>query len=375
MNSRERVLATLNHKTPDRLPVDLMGTAGCLTDPAYFALRDYLGLPGEGRIFRKGEITSYYDERVLERLGVDFRRVWLRPPRNWQPTQFEDGGVTDEWGVIRRRVGNYQTFSAPLAEATLDDLDRYPWPDPFDPGRVEGLTEEAKRLRETTDYALAARAPCMGLFDMGMRLRGMERFLTDVAADPDLATAIVRRILQVQLGLYQVLLDAVGPYVDMVETSDDYAGEQNLLISPRSFAQIIAPARRELNAFIKSRAPHVKIFFHSDGAITKLIPQLIEIGVDVLNPVEPDARGNTPDALKCYSSELVFHGHLDTKGALRGSKEDVRREVERVVDGLGRGASYIMAPTNHVQPDIPPENLVEAYDYVRKYAASRKGVA
>lgn len=373
MTPRERVLATLNHKSPDRLPADLMGTAGCLTDPAYFALRDYLGLKGEGRVFRKGENTSYYDERVLERLGVDFRRVWLRPPRNWQPVVMEDGAVSDEWGVLRRRLDNYQSFSAPLGGATVEDLDHYSWPDPFDPGRVEGLAEEAKRLRETTDYAICARAPSLGLFDMAMRLRGMEHFLTDFADDERFAAALIRKVLEVQLGLYQVFLDAVGPYVDMVETSDDYAGEQSPLISPRSFAQIIAPARRELNAFIKSRAPHAKIFLHSDGAITKLIPQFIEIGVDVLNPVEPDAHGNTPEALKCFRSELVFHGHLDTKGALRGSREDVRREVKRVVGGLGSGASYIMAPTNHVQPDIPPENLTEAYSYLREFSSSGGG--
>lgn len=366
MTPRQRVQSTLNHKTPDRLPIDLMGTAGCLTDPAYFALCDYLGLKGEGRVFRKGENTSYYDERVLERLGVDFRRVWLRAPRNWQPVVTEEGAVSDEWGVLRTRHGHYYSFSSPLASATVEDLDDYPWPDPFDPGRVDGLAEEAKRLRETTDYAVCARAPSLGLFDMAMRMRGMENFLMDIADDERFAETLIRKVLEVQLGLYQVFLNAVGPYVDMVETSDDYAGEQNLLISPRSFAQIIAPARKELNAFIKSRAPHAKIFLHSDGAITKLIPSFIEIGVDVLNPVEPDAQGNTSEALKFYSSELVFHGHLDTKGALRGSKEDVRREVKRVVEGLGSGASYIMAPTNHVQPDIPPENLVEAYDYVRE---------
>lgn len=370
MTPRERVQATLNHKTPDRLPVDLMGTAGCLTDPAYFALRDYLGLKGEGRMFRKGENTSYYDERVLESLGVDFRRVWLRAPREWHPVVMDDGAVSDEWGVLRRRFGNYQSFSTPLAGATADDLDEYPWPDPFDAGRVEGLAEEAKLLRETTDLAVCARAPSLGLFDMAMRLRGMENFLIDMVDDERFAAALVRKILEVQLGLYQVFLNAVGPYVDMVETSDDYAGEQNLLISPHSFAAIIAPARRELNAFIKSRAPHVKIFLHSDGAVTKLIPQFIEIGVDVLNPVEPDARGNTVEALKCFRSELVFHGHMDSKGALRGSKEDVRREIKRVVEGLGSGASYIMAPTNHVQPDIPPENLVEAYRYAHEIGAS-----
>ncbi|HJW83422.1 MAG TPA: uroporphyrinogen decarboxylase family protein [Anaerolineae bacterium] len=369
MTPRERVWAAFSHTQPDRVPVDMMGTASCLMDPAYFALRDHLGLVGEGRVFRKGQAITYYDDRILEALEVDFRRVWLREPANWQPTLLEDGAVTDEWGLHLKRVGDtLNVVSAPLANATIGDLDQHPWPDPYDPGRVAGLAEEARRLRQTTEYAISARSPFYGIFEIAQRLRGMQQFLMDLVADKKFATALIHKVKEVQMGFFDAYLGAVGPYVDMVEHSDDLGSQNGPLISPRTFKEIIAPARRELNELIKRKAPNAKVFLHSDGSIFKLIPYLIETGVEVLNPVEPDAAGNVPEDLKkTFGSELVFHGHVDTKGALRGTIEDTRAEVRRVVDTLAVGGGYIMAPTNHFQVDVPPENVVELYRYAHAY--------
>jgi uroporphyrinogen decarboxylase len=369
MTPRERVLTSFAHKEPDRMPTDFMGTASCLNDRAYFALRDHLGIQGEGRMFRKAWNVRYYDERVLDALAVDFRRVWIREPANWQPAVTEDGLVTDEWGMLLKQVGDVMGFAnAPLEGATVSDLDAYPWPDPYDPGRVEGLAEEARHLRETTDYAISARAPLHGIFELAQRLRGVQQFLMDLVIDERFATALVHKVKEVQMGFYEVYLNAVGPYVDMVETVDDYGAQNAPLISPKTFNQILAPARRELNALIKSKAPHAKLFLHSDGSVFKLIPDLIEIGVEVLNPMEPDVAGNTPQELKTtFGSQLIFHGHLDTKGAMRGSLEDVRTEVRRIVDHMAAGGGYVMAPTNHLQSDVPPENIVEVYRYACEY--------
>jgi uroporphyrinogen decarboxylase len=374
MTSRERVHAAFSHKEPDRMPMDLMGTASCLTDPAYFALLAHLGIKEKGRMFRKGENVNYYDTRILDVLQVDFRRVWMRSPVNWQPTTFEDGSMTDEWGMLRKKVGATSNFiNAPLEDATISDLDAYPWPDPYDPGRTEGLAEEAKTLHEAGEYAISARSATQGIFELAMRMRGMEQFFADLLLDKPFSTALVHKIKEVQMGFYEVYLNAVGPYVDMVETGDDYGAQHGPLISPKVFAEIIAPARKELNQWIKSKAPNAKVFLHSDGSIFKLIPTLIETGVEVLNPIEPDATGNVPSDLKgTFGSELIFHGHLDTKGAMRGSKEDARSEARRVVDEMAPGGGYVMAPTNHLQTDVPPENILEMYRFAAEYSSKER---
>lgn len=377
MTARERVLAAFEHRAPDRTPLDFMGTAGGMAEGAYVALLNHLGLKGAGREFRRGESVRYYDERVLEALGVDFRRVWLRPPENWSPPPAEEGVAVDEWGMKRVRMGDITPFvNAPLQDASVHDLGAYPWPKPDDPGRVRGLAEEARSLRQRGNWAIAARAPLHGMFDLAQRLRGVEQFLVDLLLDRRFAVGLVGRIKDVQLGFYNQLLDAVGPFVDMVETSDDFGTQAGLLISPALFREVFAPTRRELNELIRSKAPQARIFFHSDGAISKIIPDLIDIGVEVLNPVEPDVPGNDPCELKAlFGSQLTFHGHLDVKGALGGSKEDVRAEVRRAIDGLSPGGGYILAPTNHLQQDVPPANLIETYRYAADYGRCARRVS
>ncbi len=351
------------------LPLDFMGTASCLVDQAYFALRDHLGLKGDGRLFRREDNTRFYDERILDAFGVDFRRVWMRQPQERTGQLQADGTLIDEWGLKRRKIGELLSYvGAPLESASVSDLNAYPWPDAYDPERVVGLADEARRLHEAGTHAIVARSPGLGIFDMAQRLRGMERFLMDLLIEKRFASALLHRIKEVQMGFYDAFLSAVGPYVDIVETGDDYGAQRGPLISPKVFRELIAPARAELNRFIKQKAPHARVFLHSDGAIFKLIPSFIEIGVDILNPVEPDVPGNDPAALKStFGDQLVFHGHLDNKQALRRSVHEARAEVRRAFDGMGSGGGYIMAPTNHIQVDVPPQNLAEVYRYADEY--------
>lgn len=363
MTSRERVLATLAHKEPDRMPVDMMGTASCMEDTAYLTLRDYLGLKGKGRIFRRYWNVSYYDDRILELLNVDFRRVWMRPSFQREDEMLDGEIEVNEWGMhIKRRENAVWFVNEPLSDASISDLEKYPWPDPTTPGRTVGLAKEAETLHRGTSYAISARQPTHGLFELAQRLRGPERFLMDTVVDKPFAIALIQKLLEVRMAFFEVYLREVGAYVDMVETADDYGTQNSLMISPETFKEIFLPARKELNEHIKRLAPRAKVFMHSDGAIRKLIPLFIESGVNVLNPVEPDVPGNDPKELKEeFGSELVFHGNLDTKGSMRGSLTDVQTEVQRIKEGIAEGGGYIFAPTNHFQSDIPPENIVEAY--------------
>ncbi len=367
MTHRERYVAVLEHRQPDRVPVDLMGTAGGLTDRALFELRSHLGLGDEPRRFRHGENVNYYDEEVLQALDVDARRVWMRPPARALRAE-SDGTVSDEWGLRHRQVGGLmQRVDPPLAGAGVEDLRNYPWPDPRDPARVAGLADEAARLHNETDYAVVARAPVAGFLDLASWLRGMEQFMLDLALDPSFAMALIERIRDVEMGFYEVYLQAVGPYVQMVETMDDYAGNAGPLISPGAFREFIAPARRELNQLIKGLAPRAAIFLHTDGELLKLADDLIACGVEVLNPVQP-LPGSPHLQLKArYGDRLSFHGGIDTIQALRGTPGQVEDAVRRCIAELGVGGGYILAPCNHIQADVPPENTVRLFQAAHAY--------
>ena len=184
MTPRQRVAAAFKHGQPDRMPLDLMGTAGCLEDNAYLRSCEHLGVKHPGRAFRRAWNVRFYNEHVLEKLHVDFRRVWMREPVNWQPVAIDEQTERDEWGMLVKRVGNAAWFvNEPLAGASIDDLDRYAWPDPADPGRVAGLADEARSLYEETPYAISVRQATPGIFELAERMRGPANFMMDLAAD------------------------------------------------------------------------------------------------------------------------------------------------------------------------------------------------
>ncbi|MCZ7542987.1 MAG: uroporphyrinogen decarboxylase family protein [Anaerolineae bacterium] len=365
LSPRDRVRAVFAGERPDRPVVDLGGRVASLSTPAYLALKAHLGYGDalDGETVTLLNTIGAFDERVLQRFDVPFRRVYLRPAASFTLAVAADGSFRDEWGVGYRPTGPYnERIGHPLAEATLDDLEAFPWPDPHDPGRVAGLAEEARRLYETSDYALAAGHIGSGVFQDCWNLRGMARFMLDMAADRDFAEALLDRVLAVHVGMWEHFLDAVGDYVEMVETADDLGGQDGLLISPQMYRDLVKPRHAALNEALRART-NARIFYHSCGAIMGLIDDLIEIGVQVLNPIQPLPGHMDPEALRRrYGDRLVFHGGLDVQTVLPdGAPDDVRRHVRRYLDALGP-ERYIMAPANSVQPGTPPENIIAAFD-------------
>ncbi|HIC90452.1 MAG TPA: uroporphyrinogen decarboxylase [Anaerolineae bacterium] len=367
---RERVRAVLSGERPDSPIVDLGGRIASLSTPAYLELKAYLGY---GANLTDETVTllntvARFDERVLQHLDVPFRRVYLRPASDFRLETANDGFFYDEWGVGYKPVGPYnERVGHPLARATLADLDHFPWPDPHDPSRVRGLVEEARRLYEETDYSLVAGAISAGIFQDCWNLRGMSQFLQDMVLNRDFAEALLDRVLAIHIALWEHFLDAVGKYVDMVETADDLGTQRGLLISPSLYRELIKPRHIALNVAIRSRT-QAKIFFHSCGAVMPLIDDFIETGIDVLNPIQPLPGLMDPEKLqKRYGRHLIFHGGLDVQVLLpSGTPDQVRSVVTHYLDVLGP-EGYIMAPANSVQPGTPPENLVAAYEAARNY--------
>lgn len=356
--------AVLAGERPDRPVVDLGGRVASLNTRAYLDLKAYLGFGPEldGETVTLLNTIGQPDEHVLERFDVPIRRVYLRSARGFEVTAREDGMFFDEWSVGYRPMGEYnERVEHPLADATLEDLDRFAWPAPSDPGRVQGLQEEAAALFHDTDFCLAAGHISAGIFQDCWNLRGMDRFLEDMVLDVEFAEALLDRVTDIHIGMWDAFLGAVGEYVDIVETADDLGTQNSTLISPRLYRSMIKPRHARLNEAIRRRTD-ARILYHSCGAIMPLIGDLIEIGVNILNPIQPLPGLMDPEDLTArFGDHLVFHGGLDVQRLLLfGTPSEVRAHVQRYFGALG-AERHIMAPANSVQPGTPPENIVVAF--------------
>lgn len=366
MNSKERVLRAVNHQPVDRMPVDLGGTACSMVDEVYFKVKEALGIAGNIGPYRKGSNVCYYDERVLEKLGVDVRRVFARQTDNY-PKYHEDGTFSNEWGLIQKQGELFvETVRNPLAEAETADLETYDWPKAEEVLDITGIREKAEKLYRENEYAISLRMPCNGIFEIACWLRGMENFMMDTILEPEFAHALVDKILEIQMKMYAYVLQEVGAYVDIVESGDDYGSQTGLLMSPEAYREFIFPARKKLNQMIREMAPHAKIYLHSCGAVSDIIEDIIDCGVDILNPIQTTAQGMNPAELKKkYGDRICFHGAVDTQKALIGTLDDVEHEVKEKIKILGAGGGYILSSCNHIQADIPAENVIAMFECAR----------
>jgi uroporphyrinogen decarboxylase len=369
MTSRERVLTALHHQEPDRVPTALWGSYYTLQDQTYFNLLKHLGITEPVQPFRRfrGHNSNYYDDRILDYLDTDIRYVWLGFTDLGGP---QLGTGVDAWGVRWERIGPYvSSVEHPLANATVEDLETYPWPDVEKLIRVDELRARLQVLQKDGKYAIAARAVnSYGPFEQAQAMRGREQFFIDLLQNPEFAEALIQKVTQILKRLTEIYLDIVGDAVDIMEIpGDDYGGTNNLLFSPKLFDRYLKPALGEIVHLIKSYRGDIAVVFHSDGAIVLLLESFIEVGIDIFHPLEP-LPANDHDAIKAkFGDRLTFMGAIDIKAAMPGSVDDVEAEVKRRIHSLGRGGGYIIAPANHLQHDVPPENIVTLYQAAKRY--------
>jgi uroporphyrinogen decarboxylase len=382
LTSRERMLATLNHHEPDRVPFDLGSTYTTgIHYLAYRALRRHLGLPGEGRIMDIRLGLGFVDDDIRDRLGVDAGIVAPNGPNpdRWKLDVRESGDYLeyiDEYGLGWRspRQGGlyYDLCSNPLAgDITVADVEAYPWPDPADPHRFEGMRERALRIRDDERRAAVFRGVSTGIFELASWMRGHEQFFMDMLAEPDLAEAILDKALEVKMAYWAKVFEVAGDLVDVTYDSDDYGTQRDMFISPSTWRSLIKPRLATLNAFIHANSG-AKVFLHSCGAIRKIIPDLIEVGVDALNPVQVSAAGMDSGELKReFGRDIVFWGGgVDTQHTLpAGSPQDVRDEVRRRLDDLMPGGGFVFTPVHSVQADVPPANFMAMWETVRDHGS------
>jgi uroporphyrinogen decarboxylase len=361
LTSRERVLCALNHEEPDRVPI-FFGASGATTmlGAAYDRFKAYLGLTGETRVFWRALQYALLDEDVMVRFGADARPLLANPVLSGLEREFPDGSFSDNWGIRwRRAVGSpyYEIAEPPLAGASLEDIARYPWPNLADPRRFAGLRAKAQAI-QAAGYAVVALSG-VSPFEYCYMLRGVENWFTDLAANPEFARALLAQVAGMQGAALNSLLAEAGGCIDVIVTGDDLGSQTAPLISPALYRRMIKPVHAELLGTIK-RQSKAKIFYHSDGDIYPLLGDLVDIGVDLLNPVQVSANrmGDTARLKREFGRQLSFCGAVDTQVVLPyGSPADVRREVRRRIRDLAPGGGYVLAAVHCIQPDVPPENV------------------
>ena len=380
MNSRERILTTLDHREPDRVPFDL---GSCQVTGihvvAYRNLRKALGFPDGGIEFCDAvQQLASIDDDVVARMNIDTRGLYPLNSHNWKIIE-EDAGdywaYHDEWGITHHRPKDdglyYSVVKVPLprSELTVADISNHPWPDVANPERLAGLCDLARQYRDA-GYAVVLKDAFAGIFEFAQRIVGMENLLVMMITNEKVTCALFDRLLQLKLDYWQTALAELGDLVDVVTYADDYGTQTSQLISPDMFRRLIKPRLKVLfETFIKY-APHAKRFFHSDGNVRPLIPDFLEIGVDILNPIHIRAQNMAPAGLKRdYGKDLAFWGGgVDTQGILpRGAPQEVKDDVRRNIEALAPGGGYVFNTIHNIQADVPPQNLIAMWEALQEY--------
>jgi uroporphyrinogen decarboxylase len=378
MSHRERVLRAMNHREPDRVPLDLGGTRSTsLVVEGYERLSRHLGDHAPPRIFSKWLNIAHPSDAMLKRFDIDTRSLSQGSPENWQDIVFPDDSYEDEWRVVRSRPAGslYYDLTKPpfLGEPTLADLERFPWPDPHDSGRCRDLAEAAARLHQGTEYAVILNMPG-GIVHQAQFLRGFEDWFTDLIVHPTFFQALMEKLADLWIEMAKDELDAVGNNIDICFCGDDLAFQDGPMMSMDLYRKMIKPHHRRLFGYIQSRSS-AKIVYHSCGSVVHLIPDLIEMGVDALNPVQVSAKGMDTQRLKQeFGKDICFWGAIDTQRALPfGSPATVEAEVKRRIDDLGPGGGYVLCAVHNIQADVPPQNICTMYDTAQEYGRYRSG--
>jgi uroporphyrinogen decarboxylase len=374
MTSRERVLAALDHEIPDRVPIDFGGNQTGIHKNAYRNLVRHLGFEEEIRIMDDVQQLARPSERVLERFHVDTRYVAAGPASTWKGgiIKAERGGriwydLTDEFGVRWSMPDDQPLYMDitlnPLADATIKDVRDYAWPKGGDPGRFAGLRDRALRIRKDTPYAVVSGISGV-IYEFGWYLRGLERWFCDLLTDPEFCEAVLDQMLQYWLDWFRLFLDEVGDIVDVIMIGDDLAGQDGPLFHPEIYRRLVKPRHKRLVRYIRSRT-RAKIWYHTCGSCLAYIPDLIDNGIHILNPVQLGARQMDPAELKRrFGRDLVFWGGgCDAQHVLpRGAPADIVDNVRRNLAAFMPDGGYVFAGIHNIQGEVPPENIVALFD-------------
>ena len=369
MTSRERVRLALAHKEADRIPFDLGSRSSAIEEEAYDALKGFLKIEKPTRRFIRSH--AELDREVIELFGIDTDYVRAIPPASWR-TDGKDELYVDKWNVPwRKKEGAlyYELDTCPLRGMDPGEILKQAWPPLVSERMVREMAVQARRLHDEGEAALFTDFIGAGVFERAWYLRGFEDFAVELMVEKSFAHAYLEKILQRQIEAYQTILDAVGPYIEGVWITDDIATQDSLMFSPETYREMIKPYQKRLLEYLRSR--NMKVIFHTCGAVYPLIPDLLEIGVEIIHPLQLNARGmETAKLKKEFGRDLVFWGGGCNIEVLQtGSAADVHDEVKRRIGDLAPGGGFVFTPTHCIQPHTAPENVMAMIDALREFGA------
>jgi uroporphyrinogen decarboxylase len=372
LSHRERVLKALNHEEPDRVPFDLGGTANSSVHiDKYQELKAHFGVDAEDTYANKTMRSVVVHEPILEALDIDFRYVLAGSSDGQPDVDVGEDGYRDEWGVLRRMPPGslyYDVVEFPLSgPITVSDIVNYPWPDPTDPGYTRGVRDRARALREGTDCAIVMRVPSPFVHTT-QYLRGFEDWFADLAGDPKLAAALFQATVEVTSAQAEEALKVAGDLIDVVTFGDDLGFQTGPLVSPETYRRLLKPWHKRFFDTVKQNTS-ARIHFHCCGAISQLLDDLIDIGVDAINPVQVAAKDMDSSKLAPeFGDRVSFWGAIDSQHVLPdGTPEDVRAEVKKRIGDFAPGGGYILGAVHNIQPGVPLENILAMYDAGNEY--------
>ena len=411
MNSRERILAAIHHQEPDRLPVDLGATPSSgISAIAYHNLLQHLGIQGgQTRVYDVVQQVAQPDEAMLARFRidvVDVVRVFNERDEDWVDFNLPQG-MTVQYPAWFKPVlqpdGRLEAFDAEGTRlgvmppgATFFDQTCFPYLDgyPEDFGNLgywmgkvhwAALGKSARRFSTEQDYwaelrqgvlemrqrserALLIGAGC-NLFEWGTFLRRMDHFLMDLADDQANVERLLDALVEKHLHTLEMVCQAVGDVVDIVRFGDDLGTDQGPFMSPATYRKLFKPRHRLMVDYVKAHS-QMRPYLHSCGSIYKLLPDLIEAGFEIINPVQTSARDMQPERLKReFGDSLTFWGAgVDTRRTLnRGTPQQVKEDVRRNIEILSPGGGFVFNTVHNILPDVPPENIVAMFEAVDEY--------
>ena len=409
MTSRERVLAAIAHKTPDRVPLDLGSTPSSgISAIAYNNLKKHLGLTGgHTRIFDVVQQVVQPENELIEKFGVDvidIGRVFNEKDTDWYDVTLADGSIAqypvwfkpekqangdyfvfdkDGTRIARMPVGatffdqtyfpyeddypdSYDGLDEAMSKVLWSALVHSPWDHAAEPNFYETLRERVLKLRQSTDKALMITCGC-NLFEWGTFLRRMDNFLMDIYADEENVQALVEQLMERHLASLEKVCAAVGDIVDILRFGDDLGMTTDMFMSREKYQALFKPYHTKLNEYVHTHS-NMKTLLHSCGSLYPIIPDLIEAGYDVLNPVQTSARDMDPATLKReFGKDITFWGGgCDTKSVLnRGTPDEVYDHCRRMIEIFHKDGGFVFNQEHNILPDVPPENILAMYRAVR----------